>query len=289
MRNQRAAITGVLFSTLVIATAGGGCTSATDKPAGSSGKNAMPTQGASGTTPVTGALRRADTALAARDYAGTIAAAEEQLAAVGNTPRSRAQALYYKGRAVEGRPKASPAESTADLAQARSLYEQALAAGAVESDEAVIRASLANVAYFQDDFTTARGNWMAAQKLLPDQDSRGWALYRIGLCEQRLGRFAEADRTFEQVQRNYPGTEQARRAKEHQGATSFRVQIATFTKPETADRLVAELKGKGLTGVKQTDTQGRTVVLLTGYATYPAAKAAREQVAGDYPDAIVLP
>lgn len=292
MRNKRTAISGALFSTLVTLALTGGCTAGTDKPGGSDGKSSVKgsvAKSATGTTPVTNALRRADAALASENFTGAIAAADEQLAAPGNTPKARAQALYYKGRAIEDRTKASPAIMTADLVGARSLYEQALAAGAVEPDASIIRSSLANVAYFQDDFTTARGNWMAAQKTLPDKDSRAWAMYRVGLCEQRLGRFAEADKTFEQVTRNYAGTEQAKRAKEHQGAMSFRVQIATFTKVEVADKLIGELKAKGLTGVKQPDVQGRTVVLLNGFPTYAAAKAAREKVAGDYPDALVLP
>jgi len=283
MRNKRTTITGAIFSTL-LAVSIGGCT--TPNESNSTGKSAGTTSAT--VTPQTGALRRADAALKVGDFPKVITAADEQLKA-SNTSKSKAQALYYKGRAIEGRSKSSPATTVSDLSQARSLYEQALATGTNEPDASVIRASLANVAYFQEDFTTARGHWLAAQKNLPDKDSRAWALYRVGLCEQRLGRFGEADKTFGQVQRSYPDSEQARRAREHQGTTSFRVQVATFSRSDTADKLVEQLKTKGLRGLKQSDPAGRLVVLLTGYPTYQAAKAAREQIAGDFPDAMVLP
>ena len=283
MRNQRLAITGAVFSTL-LAISVGGCTP--PKDTNQKGKKEAITS--SPTKPATGALQRADAALRVGDFQTVITAADEQLKA-SNTAKSKAQALYYKGRAIEGRSKSSPATTVSDLSQAKSLYEQALAAGAYDPDASIIRASLANVAYFQEDFTAARGHWMAAQKTLPDKESRAWALYRIGLCEQRLGRFGEADKTFAQVQRSYPGTEQARRAREHQGTTSFRVQIATFSRADTADKLLEQLKTKGLRGVKQADPAGRLVVVMTGFANYQAAKVARDQVAGDFPDAMILP
>ena len=59
--------------------------------------------------------------------------------------------------------------------------------------------------------------WSQAYPHLTDPDQRVWALYRIGLCEQRLGRFEHADATFAQVQKQYPGTVPAARAREKQG------------------------------------------------------------------------
>ena len=269
MRNGRATITGSIFLTALIV---GGCTPPAKNPK-------------AGPAP----LQRANAALAAKDYPAVITAADEQIASPENTAKSRAQAFYLKGRAVESRPKAVPSAANADLAAARALYEQALAQKPPEPEESKIRSALANVAYFQDDFTTALGNWNAATKNLPTQEDRAWAMYRIGLCQQRLGRFDQANNTFEQVQRTYPGSEQARRAKEHAGSTSFRVQVATFAKAEPADQVIQKLRARGLTPAKQADLQGRNVVVVPNLPTYQAAKEARAKVLHDFPDALILP
>jgi tetratricopeptide (TPR) repeat protein len=269
MRNARTTITGGFILTGLVL---GGCTPP-DKKATNGGPP----------------LRRATAALAAKDYPAVVRAADEQVAAQGNSPKSLAQAYYLKGQAIEARPKATPSAATSDLAAARTLYEQALAQKPAEAMEATLRSAIANVAYFQDDFVTALGNWNAAAKNLPDPDSRAWAMYRIGLCQQRLGRFDQANKTFEQVQRTYPKTEQARRAKEHAGTNAFRVQVATLGRPEAIERLVRDLRAKGLATSKRTDMQGRTVVAIPDLPSYQAAKEARAKVLGDYPDALILP
>lgn len=270
MRNMRSAITGsVIF--IFLATALAGCTPPEKKPA------------------PPGALRRADAALAARDYDGTIMAADQQLSSRDNTNKSRIQAYYYKARALVARPKPTTAANEADLKEARLLLESALALKPDSQDEPNIRADLANTVYFQDDFVTALSNWSAAYEKTKKPDTRAWILYRIGLSEQRLGRFDQADHTFEKVQRNHPNTEQAKRAKEHQGARSFSVQVGTFNKPEVADKLVKWLEGKGLKPTTKTDMQGRHVVSVADLPTYDAAKGVRAQVTGDYPDALIFP
>jgi tetratricopeptide (TPR) repeat protein len=234
-------------------------------------------------------LQRANTALAAKDYAAVTAAADEQIAAKENTSKSLAQAYYLKGRAVESRPKPVPSAASADLAAARALYEQALAQKPPEPEESKIRSALANVAYFQDDYTTALGNWNAAAKNLPTQEDRAWAMYRIGLSQQRLGRFDQANNTFEQVQRTYPNSEQARRAAERAGNKAFRVQVATFATPTPADQVIQKLRARGLSPTRQSDLQGRSVVVIPELPTYQAAKDVRAKVVSDFPDALILP
>lgn len=268
MRNLQVTITGVLFSTLVLI--GIGCT----PPKQDEGP---------------GTIERAKTAFEAKDYETTIRLADEQLTGPANTRKSRIQSYYLKGRAIESRDKPNQSAVASDLAAARSMYERALNENPEEPERATIRSSLANVAYFQDDFIIAMSNWNSALEVLKNPATRSWIEYRLGLSQQRLGRFQQADLTFERVQRNYPGTEPAKRAKEHQGTKSFSVQVGAFNKPEVADELVTMLQKKGLKPTKRTDLQGKHAVVLTDYPTYDAAKKARLLVTGDYPEALILP
>jgi tetratricopeptide (TPR) repeat protein len=234
-------------------------------------------------------LNRANTALEDHDYATAARAADEQLAAPDNSSHSRFQAYFLKGRAVEARPKSSVAQVTTDLAEARSDYEKALAENPTEPDLSQVRSALANVAFFQDDYLTAKGNWGAVSASAMDTDSRAWVLYRVGLCQQRLGRFDEADRTFQRVQRSYPDTEQAKRAEEHIGVRSFAVQVATMSQKSTADKLVDMLAKQGLKAAVTPDSKGRFVVSIPNLNSYSLAKQVRTQVAADYPDAMINP
>src|SRR5436190_732216 len=90
--------------------------------------------------------------------------------------------------------------------------------------ESYIHASLGNVAYFQDDYQSAIGQLNAAYDKLDSDDIKAWALYRVGLSQQRLGQFAQADQTFTSVQQFHPNSVPAQRAREHQGARAFYVQ-----------------------------------------------------------------
>src|SRR5690606_24848623 len=151
------------------------------------------------------------------------------------------------GRAYEEMPAADDAEAARNLAAARRAYVQALQLDPPQALAGRIRTGVANVAYFQEDYTTALQQWSAAYQQTDLEDQKPWILYRIGLANQRLGRFEEADRIFAQVQQQYPNTEPARRAREHQGHRAFHVQVGVFTQPTLATRLIEELRRGGFT------------------------------------------
>jgi cell division septation protein DedD len=109
------------------------------------------------------------------------------------------------------------------------------------------------------------------------------------LCQQRLGRFDDADRTFADVAREYPNTLPAQRAAEHRGARSFYVQLATYTSPAGADRAVAEARTLGVTAQRVADAKGRTVLRAGPFNSYAEAKSTKSRVASKYPDALILP
>jgi len=227
-------------------------------------------------------------ALDSKDYNEAIAKADEFLAGTPHGPGS-AEALYLKGRSLEEKTAGDQSEAKANLQSARSAYIQALEQMPKQPLEAYIRASLANVAYFQDDYPTAISQWTAAYDKLDKDDLKAWALYRIGLSQQRLGQFAQADQTFANVQQFHPNTIPATRAREHQGARAFFVQLATFASPASATRAAAELQQKGVTASTAADSAGHSVLRIGPISSYSQAAYYKTRFAEQYPDAVVLP
>lgn len=232
------------------------------------------------------ALQAGYGALESQQYDQAIARADAFLTTAPQGPGS-AEALYLKGRALEGKTAADDAEAKRNLQAARSAYLAALEQSPSRPLDAYIRTSLANVAYFQDDYPTAITQWSAAMDHLDREDVKGWALYRIGLCQQRLGKFQDADRTFAQVQKNYPGVP-AQRAREHEGARGFVVQMATFATAAQADKAIAALSKQNLAATQAIDSAGHHAVRIPA-STYAQAESLKNRFAKQYPDALVLP
>lgn len=205
------------------------------------------------------------------------------------TGNGTAEALYLRGRVYEQKIAANPTQAQANLKAARDAYVDALSRSPAPKLEAYIRTSLANVAYFQEDYVTAATEWTTAYDKLEDKDAKSWALYRIGICRQRLGQFADADKIFRMVQQQYPDTTPAQRAKEHEGVRTFAVQFATFSTAPKADAAIASLKSSGVTASKQTDSQGRSVLMSAPVPSYQQAQGMRTRFAGTFPDALILP
>jgi tetratricopeptide (TPR) repeat protein len=232
--------------------------------------------------------------LADRQYDQAIGQADGYLQ---SNPRGRAtaEALYLRGRAYEQRvtdagTKSTPDDARTNLQAARNAYTEALAAEPTPMLDAYIRTSLANVAYFQDDYQTALEQWTTAFDRLDNTgDTKAWTLYRIGLCHQRLGRFDQADKTFAQVQSDFPQTLPAQRAKEHQGQSGFYVQLATFSSPAGADRATAALRREGVLPVRLADPQGRQLLRVGPVQTYAQALQLRSRFTATYPDALIVP
>ena len=224
-----------------------------------------------------------------RQYDAAISKADAFLASNSTGGSGSAEALYLRGRALEQKTAANPHESRQNLQSARSAYLDALNHNPSPELEARVRASLANVAYFQDDYATALNEWKTAYEGLENADTRAWVLYRMGLCHQRLGHFKEADAAFANVIKQYPSTTPARRAKEHQGATAFFVQLGTFNSAAGADRATEEVRKQGVTPSRATDAQGRHLLRVGPLTSYGQAQAVKSKFTGTYPDAIIVP
>jgi outer membrane protein assembly factor BamD (BamD/ComL family) len=266
VRNPRAARLGLLTSLAALAVAAAGC--GPDKLAADFEK----------------AARTAD---AAPDPA--ITAADRYLAKHPTGPLA-ARAWYVKGRGYESRTSRSAAESQANLRQATDAYERALALKPTGQFEALTRAGLANAAYFQDDYGTALREWTTAYTQLQDPDTRAWTLYRIGLSQQRLGRFDQADKTFVRVQSEYPGTTPAARAAEKRGFRQFFVQIGVYDKDAFARAALDAARKAGVPGAQLArDSQGRDILRAGPAGNYADAKALKQRIAPRYPNTMIVP
>ena len=233
-------------------------------------------------------------ALSARDYNVAMDRSDQFLRDNPNGGAGTPEALYLQGRVYEQRAISADSahrepEAHADLQDARSTYEHALSLKPSPKVAALLHAGVANVAYFQEDYFTAMREWASAYPGLTQPDARAWVLYRLGLCQQRLGRFDEADRSFAQVRQEYPQSEPAQRATTHQGAKAFYVQIGSFSDARNADTALASLRTQGFTAEKSTEPGGRQAIRVGPAYNYDQAKALRGRLLGAYPAAIIEP
>ncbi len=200
-----------------------------------------------------------------------------------------AEALYLRGRAFEQKVAANPHESKVNLQSARSSYIESLNRRPPDKLEWTIRTSLGNVAYFQDDYATALSQFQTALPRMENAETRAWTLYRMGLCQQRLGHFQQADQTFATVQQQHPGTMPAQRAKEHAGARSFFVQLVTFKSAASADKAIAALRREGVEPARVENGQGFQQIRVGPVQSYAQAITLKTRFADRYPDAIIVP
>ena len=233
-------------------------------------------------------------ALEHKDYNGAITAAEQFLHDHPSGGPGTAEALYLEGRVYEERATSEEAQNRQsqaklDLQTARETYVHALSLPADPKVVALIHAGVANTAYFQEDYPTAMNEWAVAYPNIPQPDAKAWTLYRIGLCQQRLGRFDQADRTFATVQQNFPGSVPAHRAAEHIGARAFYVQIGSYADAANADRIVASLQSQSYRASKAVGPSGRQEVRVGPAYNYADAKALLARLEPAYPDAIIEP
>ena len=234
-------------------------------------------------------MEHARQAFERRDYAETIRQTEGYVRERGRDGDETAAAFYLQGRAYEEMPAADDAQAAANLAAARRAYVSGLQLNPPPALAGRLRTGVANVAYFQEDYPTAIQQWTVAYDQTDLADQKPWILYRIGLANQRLGQFDQADRHFAQVQQEFPNTEPAARARDRQGHRAFHVQVGVFSQPLLANRMVADLKAKGLVATVSKDNRGRHVVLVGPAPTWAAARKIQDRVRPQYPDALIVP
>lgn len=233
-------------------------------------------------------LSQMRTNLSQKQYAQVVTQADAFLHEFPGSEEA-AEALYLRGRAFEDRTSSNPAEARANQQSARQSYEQALLHRPERALEGYIRASLANVAYFQDDYTTASEQWLAAYSKLENNELKAWSLYRAGVAEQRLGRFGQADHTFQLVRQYFPGSEQARRAADRTGLRAFFVQVATFNDAANAGALQSELRAQGYAATIADASGDLRVVRIGPMSSYNDARQLQIRLNAKYHGTLIVP
>jgi tetratricopeptide (TPR) repeat protein len=233
-------------------------------------------------------LIAANQALATQQPDVAIADAQQYLRSQPSGPYA-AQAWYMEGRGYYMKVAGSPAESQRNLSQARTCYLEALQKNPDPALEGDIRAEYANVAFFQDDFAETIQQASAAMPLEKTPQTNAFLLLRIGMSQQRLGRFTDADQTFRQVMQRYPGTPIAESAREHEGQNNFYVQLATYTDKKLADQAMGSVQNSGVILSQRTDAKGNTIIDAGPYSTYSDAKKVKVQLQANFPQALIVP
>jgi tetratricopeptide (TPR) repeat protein len=225
------------------------------------------------------ALAAGEQALAAQQYDQAIRDADS-VVAMGN-PNWLAKANYLRGRALEASAVTAP-----QLERARQTYALALTQHPSKTVEAQLHGHLGNVCFYQDDYATALQQFTLANAQLQPPDEK--VLYLIGVCQQRLGRFVDADRTFQQVQQQYPGSDPAGWAKTLEGARGFYVQVGAFSNDADAQRAAAAVASVGAIPTK-TMHNDLTIIRTVDVRSWESAMELRARLIAQYPDAQVKP
>ncbi|MGA2233814.1 MAG: tetratricopeptide repeat protein [Tepidisphaeraceae bacterium] len=224
-----------------------------------------------------------EVALGGNQYDSAVSHADEALHIGAN-----ARAYYLRARAEEDRPKPSDSIAAADLAKAKDDYTAAFTMHPGQPLEARARAGLANVAFSTGDYAVAAFQWETALDDLDMPEYRALALYRIGECQQRLGRFDDADKTFDRLIQQYPDQDVATKAQARKGVRGFYLQLGAFAKMDDAQAAIKKASDAGLF-CRPVSDQGLIAVRGGPYYTYADAEKAKATVATQFTDPIIGP
>jgi tetratricopeptide (TPR) repeat protein len=231
-------------------------------------------------------LDGANQSLNASQYDQAIRATDSVLSSSDSA--AYAEAWYIRGYAIEKRPKQDNAAAQRDLSLAADSYSRGLASNPRPSLAARLHAQLGNVAYYQQDYSTAVRELTAAFDTLDSSQPKDLVLYHIGIGQQRLGRFEDADQTFTRLQQIYPTSPYAARARDHQGVRGFYVQLGEYSQPADINRAAGAISAAGSVPL-QTSRGGLTVIRTADVPSFAQAEELRSRLAGQYPDARVMP
>lgn len=199
-----------------------------------------------------------------------------------------AEAWYIRGYAIEKRPKPDNTSAQHDLSMAADSYNHGLTCDPRPTLAARLHAQLGNVAYYQQDYSTAVRELTLAFGLVDPSDGKDLVLYHIGIGQQRLGRFEDADRTFARLQQDYPGSPYAIRARDHQGIRGFYVRLGIYSQSGDINKAAGAISAAGSVPL-QSSNKGLTIIRTADVPSFAQAEELRSRLAGQYPDAQVMP
>jgi tetratricopeptide (TPR) repeat protein len=225
-------------------------------------------------------------ALDSQQYNQAILDADAVIAG-GDAP-ALAEAYYLRGYAIEMRPKVDNEAAAHDLEMARDSYSKGLSHDPRPTLAARLHAQLGNVCYNQQDYSAAVPELNAAFNATDTAEPKDWILYRMGVGQQRLGRFEDADVSFQRLVQDYPNSQYAGPARGHKGIRGFFVQLGAYSRQSDIDAAARAVSAAGSAPLK-TYTKGLTVIRTADVPSFGQAEGLRDRLVGAYPDARVMP
>ena len=177
---------------------------------------------------------------------------------------------------VEQKRAASEPEGTPTSVRPHA-YTEALAHQPSPKLEAYIHTSLANVAYFQDDFRPPPGNGRARTTSWKTRTIKSWVLYRMASASSAWGNYG-GRQDFAAVEDRLCRYAPRPAGEGKAGARGFSVQFATFLNAATADAAIGRLRREGVPATSRPDANGRSVVIAGPVPTYQQAQALKRDM-----------
>lgn len=216
-------------------------------------------------------------------------------------PEAIEQATRFLGQ-VRDRPEAGRARyvramSLAKAGRRSEAYDDIRAAISTQDDPEVVWRSyivLGTLQFEDENWEGAARSMSAALARMPRSESADDALFRLGICYERCGRWSDARAQFEELLRRHPGSRLARDARRRVAlnARFFAVQCGAFAGNQNAEALANSLARRGLDAYvrrEPRDTGMLYVVMVGRYATYAEAERMLGTIRAVSPGAVLWP
>jgi len=200
-------------------------------------------------------------------------------------PESRAEALYLRGMSY-----AQSGRRTQAYADLHNCVSENAAVDATWRAYVVL-----GTLYFEDGrWKSASESLRAAASRMPDAPPKDAVLYRLGLCQERMGLWNDARATFSDIARRFPSgaLREAADRRARLNADAFYVQCGAFGDRTNAENQRLQLYRKGFPVTLRTDTSGRVerfLVLAGPYRTIEDAERELANARQVVPDAVLWP
>ncbi len=132
--------------------------------------------------------------------------------------------------------------------------------------------------HFEDEqWSQAAQSLQAAARRMPADPPKDFVLFRIGLCQERIGQWGATSRFYAEITRTFTSGPYVKAAQRRLqlNANHFAVQCGAFRERVNAENLQTDLNRKGLDAYIREETRGRTamyIVLAGRYADYDDAR-----------------
>ncbi|MCG3181307.1 MAG: hypothetical protein BIFFINMI_03687 [Phycisphaerae bacterium] len=225
-------------------------------------------------------LKDANAAYENGDYRQTLSKSDEFLKVHAAT-NGAGEAYYLRGLAYA---------QMRDRQRAAADFQQVLKVAKRSDLPVLARVGMGNLYFEQWQLPAARQEYQAVVEKLPNKSPKDLVLYRLGLCNARMGDWGSARGWFSQVLHLFPDSPTADSSRRYLGSDGFSIQCGAFEKPVNATEQVELLRKHNLVAERRMDTHGLLYLVQVGhYRSYEDARVALGRVRGVVSGAIIVP